>query len=124
MADFRSVLNARLRTSTTAAIRLTAPLDRAARSTIVGSSPGGRLSTTNQPRSSRDLAAVDRPAPDRPVMMTMSAMSSAALIVFPRLVGAECGRDGGGQPGADAGHGGDLLRAGRGEPAAGVEVLE
>src|SRR5690349_2040714 len=138
MADFRSVLNARLRTSTTAAIRLTAPLDRAARSTIVGSRPGGRLSTTNQPRSSRDLAAVDRPAPDRPVMMTMSAMSSA-LIGFPRLIrtapvalagGSARGvggdgfppagaggavppgqyrRDGGGQPGADARHDRDLL---------------
>ena len=72
MADFRSVLNARLRTSTTAAIRDTAPLDRAARSAIVGSRPGGRLSTTNQPRSSSDLAALDRPAPDSPVMITMS----------------------------------------------------
>ena len=39
---------------------------------MVGSSAGGRLSTTNQPRSSSDLAAVDRPAPDMPVMMTMS----------------------------------------------------
>src|SRR5690348_13622235 len=130
MADFRSVLNARLRTSTTAAIRLTAPLDLAARSTIVGSRPGGRLSTTNQPRSSRDLAAVDRPAPDRPVMMTMSAVSSAVLIVFPRLVGArcligtECRRDRRGQPRADAGHGRDLLDAGRGELADRAEVLE
>src|SRR5579864_5764457 len=78
MADFRSVLNARLRTSTTAAILVTAPLDLAARSTIVGSRPGGRLSTTNQPRSSSDLAAVDRPAPDSPVMITMSAGSSSA----------------------------------------------
>ena len=45
---------------------------RSARSSMVGSSAGGRLSTTNQPRSSSDLAAVDRPAPDMPVMMTMS----------------------------------------------------
>src|SRR5260370_4091707 len=82
MADFRSVLKARLRTSTTAAIRLTAPLDLAARSTMVGSRPGGRLSTTNQPRSSSDLAAVDLPAPDRPVMMTMSVESSAVLILL------------------------------------------
>src|SRR5260370_18325289 len=90
MADFRSVLKARLRTSTTAAIRLTAPLDLAARSTMVGSRPGGRLSTTNQPRSSSDLAAVDLPAPDRPVMMTMSVESSAVLIVLlPRGVLAD-----------------------------------
>jgi len=82
------VLNARLRTSTTAAIRLTAPFDLAARSTMVGSRPGGRLSTTNQPRSSSDLAAVDRPAPDRPVMITMSAGSSAVLIVLSHVVGA------------------------------------
>src|SRR5579859_8266550 len=123
MADLRSVLNARLRTSTTAAIRLTAPLDLAARSTIVGSRPGGRLSTTNQPRSSSDLAAVDRPAPDRPVMTTMSAISAAA-IAFPRLIATECGRDGGGQPGADARHGRDLLHARRGELADRAEVLD
>src|ERR1700678_2204570 len=79
MADFRSVLNARLRMSTTAAIRDTAPLDRRARSTIVGSRPGGRLSTTNQPRSSSDLAAAVRPAPDIPVMITISVVSSASL---------------------------------------------
>src|SRR5579863_411778 len=130
MADLRSVLNARLRTSTTAAIRLTAPLDLAARSTIVGSRPGGRLSTTNQPRSSSDLAAVDRPAPDRPVMMTMSAISSAALMMFPCLIGirglirTQGGRDGGGQPGADARHGRDLLHARRGELADRAEMLD
>ena len=71
-ADLRSVLNARLRKSMTAAIRDTAPLVLAARSTMVGSRVGGRLSTTYQPRSSSDLAAVDRPAPDSPVMITMS----------------------------------------------------
>src|SRR5690348_2831943 len=138
MADFRSVLNARLRTSTTAAIRLTAPFDLAARSTMVGSRPGGRLSTTNQPRSSSDLAAVDRPAPDRPVMMTMSAMSSAVLIVLPRLVGAygltggpgvvvppgQHRRDRGGQPRPDARDHGDLLDAGRAELAHRAELLE
>ena len=85
IADFRSVLNARLRTSTTAASRDTAPLDLAARSTIVGSRPGGRLSTTNQPRSSSDLAAVDRPAPDSPVMMTVSVCSSGIPMVSPRV---------------------------------------
>jgi hypothetical protein len=79
MADDRSVVNARLRTSTTAAIFGTAPWERSARSTMVGSNPGGRLSTTNQPRSSRDLAAVLRPAPDIPVMTTMSgAVCSSA----------------------------------------------
>ena len=75
MADFRSVVNARLRTSVTAAIFGTAPFDRSARSTMVGSSPGGRLSTTNQPRSSSDLAAVLRPAPDMPVMITRSGVA-------------------------------------------------
>src|SRR2546421_8714380 len=45
---------------------------------MVGSSAGGRLSTTNQPRSSSDLAAVDRPAPDMPVMMTMSGVAGPA----------------------------------------------
>ena len=56
---------------------------------MVGSRPGGRLSTTNQSRSSSDLAAVDRPAPDMPVMMTMSGGSSAVLIVFSHVVGAQ-----------------------------------
>src|SRR6478672_8352178 len=91
---------------------------------MVGSSPGGRLSTTNQPRSSSDLAAVDRPAPDRPVMMTISTGSSAALIVLSYVVGAQSGGDGGGQPGADAGHGRDLLDARRAELAHRAEVLE
>src|SRR6201986_4987478 len=124
MADFRSVLNARLRTSTTAAIRGTVPLDRAARSTMVGSRPGGRLSTTNQPRSSSDLAAVDRPAPDMPVMMTMSAGSSAVLILLSYVVGAQGDRDGGGQAGANAGHRRDLLDARRAELAHRAEVLD
>src|SRR5436305_10050408 len=124
MADFRSVLNARLRTSTTAAIRLTAPFDLAARSTMVGSSPGGRLSTTNQPRSSSDLAAVDRPAPDRPVMTTMSAGSSAVLIVLSQVVGAQGRRDGGGQPGSDARYRRDLLDARRAKLAHRAELLE
>ena len=33
-------------------------------------SAGGRLSMTNQPRSSKSFAAWDRPAPDRPAMTT------------------------------------------------------
>ena len=41
---------------------------------IVGSRSGGRLSATNQSRSSRDFAAVLRPAPDIPVMMTISGV--------------------------------------------------
>jgi hypothetical protein len=69
------VENARLRTSTTAASFGTAPYARRARSTMVGSSPGGRLSATNQSRSSSDLAAVLRPAPDIPVMITTSGAS-------------------------------------------------
>src|SRR5580693_2483557 len=132
IADFRSVLNARLRTSTTAASRDTAPLDLAARSTIVGSRPGGRLSTTNQPRSSRDLAAVDLPAPDNPVMTTMSVWSSAILmrlprVIRPRMVRAlrrQGGRDRHGQLGADPWHGCDLLDARCAELTHRAEVLE
>ena len=85
MADFRSVENARLRTSTTAASRGTPPLARRARSAMVGSRSAGMLSATNQSRSSSDLAAVLRPAPDSPVMMTISgAESSAAVMGYPR----------------------------------------
>src|SRR5262249_14075922 len=54
------------------AIRGSAPSARRVRLIIVGSSPGGRLSITNQSRSSSALAAVLRPAPDIPVMITMS----------------------------------------------------
>ena len=95
IADFRSVENARDRTSTIAA--MPASDARSARSSIVGSSAGGRLSTTNQPRSSSDLAAVDRPAPDMPVMMTMSgaprpgafsALLSVIALRSPRIVRA------------------------------------
>ena len=43
---------------------------------MVGISAGGRLSTTNQPRSSRHLAAVLRPAPDMPEMITSSGMAA------------------------------------------------
>ncbi len=44
-------------------------------------SDGGRLSTTNQPRSSRHLAAVLRPAPDMPEMITSSGATSGASTV-------------------------------------------
>ena len=52
-------------------------LGGAARSAMVANRPGGRLSTTNQPRSSRHFAAVLRPAPDRPVMIVISRRSGA-----------------------------------------------
>lgn len=56
--------------------------ERAPSSTIVGISAGGRLSTTNQPRSSRHLAAVLRPAPDIPEMITSSGMAGVAASAF------------------------------------------
>ena len=77
MADCRSLEKARLRTSVTAAILGSVPLARRARLIIVGSRPGGRLSMTNQSRSSSVLAAVLRPAPDIPVMITMSVTGLA-----------------------------------------------
>src|SRR5580693_1911071 len=148
-ADLRSVLNARLRKSMTAAIRDTAPLVLVARSTMVGSRVGGRLSTTYQPRSSSALAAVDRPAPDSPVMITMSVLSSAVRMLIlrwgaegvwgerfpPRIGGIPGGRppgantaqgrsDGGRELGADARHGRDFLQAGGAKLAHRAEVLE
>ena len=47
-----------------------------ASSTIVSTSDVGRLSTTYQPRSSSTAAAPERPAPDKPVISTMSATST------------------------------------------------
>ena len=67
----RSLENARLRTSTTAANRRRSP--RAPSSTMGSSSAGGRLSTTNQPRSSSTRPALSLPAPDRPVTTTTSS---------------------------------------------------
>ena len=67
------------------AIRVTSPLVRDPRSTIVVISSGGRLSTTNQPRSSRHLAAVDRPAPDSPETIATWIPASGRL---PRSGGA------------------------------------
>ena len=86
MADLRSVEKARLRMSTTAASRGTVPLARRASSAIVGSRPAGRLSATNQSRSSSDLAAVLRPAPDRPVMMTISCAAPSPFMLSPPIV--------------------------------------
>lgn len=86
---WRSSKNRRPRTSTTTAIRATFPWERAPSSTIVGIRAGGRLSTTNQPRSSRHLAAVERPAPDIPEMITSSGMAAsdapAVSLVVPVL---------------------------------------
>src|SRR5699024_12544461 len=42
---------------------------------MVENSCGGRLSTTYHPRSSRECAAVVRPAPDMPVIIRTSAVS-------------------------------------------------
>ena len=78
-ASVRSAKNDLLRTSTTAAMRGTFPCARPPSSVSVGSRAGGRLSTTNQPRSSKTFAAVLRPAPDMPVMMTRSGSRGAAL---------------------------------------------
>src|SRR5690606_16267702 len=67
IAALRSVVNARLRTSTTTATRSVAlPASSASEESM----PGGRLSMTYQPRSSSALAAVLRPAPDMPVITT------------------------------------------------------
>ncbi len=76
----------RPRTSTTTAMRGTEPWVRAARSTIVAIRLGGRLSTTNQPRSSRTFAAVDRPAPDMPEITTSSGGSLAASCSSPFIL--------------------------------------
>src|ERR1700692_4518541 len=56
------------------------PRDPAARpkSTILVISWGGRLSATYQPRSSSTLAAVPRPAPDKPVTRTTSMPAAAS----------------------------------------------
>ena len=71
-ASRKAVKKLRLRTSITAASLLTPPRECSASSAIDRMSCGGMLSTTYQPRSSRTLAAVDRPAPLMPVRMTRS----------------------------------------------------
>src|ERR1022692_1812326 len=135
IADFRSLENGRLRTSTTTAILGTAPLDRLARSTMVGSRSGGRLSATNQSRSSSDFAAVLRPAPDSPVMITISGawlvLATVFLPGFPRACraghaiglagpkrGEHCFRQG--RP--EAGQAGDLGHRSAADPADGAEM--
>src|SRR6187431_3106779 len=56
----------------------------AASSTIVPMSAVGRLSTTNQPRSSSTSATPDRPAPDKPVIKTTSATGEPYRSPAPR----------------------------------------
>ena len=68
--------NSRLRTSTTAANRCTPAPTVVIMPDRAGSSWGGRLSTTYQSRSSRALAARERPAPDMPVTMISSGRSA------------------------------------------------
>ncbi len=142
----RSPVNPRDRTSiTTASWVMRDPAARP-RSTIRAMSSGGRLSATYQPRSSSTLAAVPRPAPDRPVTSTtsMSGAASAGLCSS-RVIGhgarrassstGERGaaewsvswarervehRGGGRDP--DAGDGGDLLHAGLAQPGQRPEV--
>ena len=53
-------------------------------STTLSSSSSGRLSTTNQPRSSRSSAACDRPAPDSPVITSTSVTSHRTCRPPPR----------------------------------------
>ena len=84
MTAARSVVNARLRTSMTTAMRVISPRARAPRSTIVVMSAGGRLSTTNQPRSSSTFAAVLRPAPDRPLIRATSMPGRSSETVMRR----------------------------------------
>src|SRR5215475_4895126 len=128
----------------TTAIRGSAASARRVRLIIVGSRPGGRLSMTNQSRSSSALAAVLRPAPDIPVMITMSvtgapggsrpitlwsipASPRVSRCCLPADLGAvapwpQGGEDGVGQMRTDAGHQRQLLRGGRGDPADRAEV--
>src|SRR5580692_11109578 len=80
--------------STTAASLGTVPLARRASSAIVGSRPAGRLSATNQSRSSSDFAAVLRPAPDMPVIMTISWPELSPFIICPPIVAIAVRRPG------------------------------
>ena len=68
----KSPVNPRERTSITTANCVIRDPAASPRSTIRVISWGGRLSATYQPRSSSTLAAVLRPAPDRPVTNTTS----------------------------------------------------
>ena len=49
-----------------------------ASSTTFSTSDAGRLSTAYQPRSSSTSAAAERPAPDMPVISTISATTGEA----------------------------------------------
>src|SRR5215468_3340062 len=96
--------------STTAATLGTSDLARLARSSIVTSMAGGRLSATNQSRSSSDFAAVERPAPDIPVMMTISG--AAAWLVICSPLRSQRDRDLLSEPRSESFHLRDLLGAG------------
>src|ERR1041384_7299913 len=121
MIDARSSVNARLRTSITTATFVTAPCAFAPSSTIVEISSGGRLSTTNQPRSSRHLAAVLRPAPDRPVTTATSIPDSD---IVPLFVSHERRGDGLGGAPAHPRHAADLVDTGRTQAFQRAEMLD
>ena len=72
---------------TTRASRSMALPGTLASSTMVRTSEVGRLSTTYQPWSSRSAAALVRPAPDRPVITTMSAIPVQRTDAAPRPAG-------------------------------------
>src|SRR5262249_17445431 len=110
--------------STTAATRGTSARARRARSSMVTSIAGGRLSATNQSRSSSALAAVERPAPDMPVIMTISG-EPAWLVMSPLSVSPLSQRNGDllGQPRAESRHLGDLVGGCPTQPPARAEVL-
>src|SRR6266516_584153 len=71
---YRSLKKDTPRTSATIASRDGPPAPPPS-SAILPIRVGGRLSTTKYPRSSRHLAASDRPAPDRPVITVKSTIS-------------------------------------------------
>src|SRR5690606_41811113 len=90
----------------------------AASSTTFGTSSGGRLSMTNQPRSSRLSAARLRPAPDRPVITTNSAIAPSRR-PGPAPLGPQDEQAGGGGRGAGLGPPAAGPGAGRRRPDAG-----
>src|SRR3954469_19007287 len=128
MMAARSSVNARLRTSITTATLVMAPLACAPSSTMVAISSGGRLSTTNQPRSSRHFAAVLRPAPDRPVTTATSIpLRSDTFLSIPcrhRLPWVQGRQDGRRGLPAHARHAADLVDGRRPQPFHRPEVLD
>ena len=108
------------------------------RSAIGPSICGGRLSTTYQPRSSRALPTVDRPAPDMPVTMSSSCLRSSFISPLRRVeqslsardtpmlrnLGIQRGRDLLGQSLSDAGNFGNLVNRGQAKSLCRAKVLE